>query len=61
MESTFLAIKFVLFVAMEILVIGTLGAVLIMGLYQIVRDKVRESRLLDQVAPEASPAPKQAR
>jgi hypothetical protein len=61
MESTFLTIKFVLFVAMEIFVIGALGAVLVMGLYQVVRDKVRESRLLDQVAPEASPAPKQAR
>jgi hypothetical protein len=60
MESVFASAKFVLFVAMEIFVIGTLGAALIAGLYQIVRDGVRESQLLDQVAPETQPLHKQA-
>jgi hypothetical protein len=60
MESVFLTIKFVLLVAMEFFVIGVLGIALILGLYQIVRDKVRESRLLDQVASETHPATKQA-
>jgi len=44
MESTMLTVKFVLFLAMELFVIGVLGAVLIAGLYQIVRDKVRKQR-----------------
>jgi hypothetical protein len=56
MESIFLTIKFVLFLAMELFVVGTLGAVLILGLYQIVRDKIRESRLLDQISQEPRPA-----
>jgi hypothetical protein len=60
MESVFVSAKFALFVAMEVFVIGTLGAALILGLYQIVRDKVRESRLLDQVTPETQPIHKQA-
>jgi hypothetical protein len=60
MESVFLTIKFALFLAMELFVVGALGAVLILGLYQIVRDKVRESRLLDQVSQDSRPAQKQA-
>ncbi len=60
MESVFASAKFVLFVAMEVFVIGTLGAALIAGLYQIVRDRVRESQLLDQVTPETQPLHKQA-
>jgi hypothetical protein len=60
MENVFLSVKFVLLVAMEVFVIGTLGAAMIAGLYQIVRDKVRESRLLDQVTPETQPMHKQA-
>jgi hypothetical protein len=53
MESTFLTTKYILFLAMELFVIGTLGAALIAGVYQIVKDKVRESRILDNVIPEA--------
>ena len=49
MESIFLTLKFVLFLAMELFVVGVLGAALIAGLYQIVRDKIQESRLLDEV------------
>jgi hypothetical protein len=60
MESVFLTIKFVLLVAMEFFVIGVLGIALILGVYQVVRDKVRESRLLDQVASQTHPATKQA-
>jgi hypothetical protein len=60
MENVFLSAKFALFVIMEVFVIGTLGAALIAGLYQIVRDRVRESRLLDQVTSETQPAHKQA-
>ena len=60
MENVFLSAKFVLFVVMEVFVIGTLGVALIAGLYQIVRDRVRESRILDQVTPETQPAHKQA-
>ncbi|HID65106.1 MAG TPA: hypothetical protein EYP49_20500 [Anaerolineae bacterium] len=57
MESTMLTVKFVLFLAMELFVIGALGAVLIAGLYQIVRDKVRESRRLDGVVPDSASDP----
>jgi hypothetical protein len=45
---------------MEFFVIGVLGIALILGVYQVVRDKVRESRLLDQVASQTHPATKQA-
>jgi hypothetical protein len=58
MENVFLTIKFVLFLAMELFVIGVVGAVLIAGLYQIVRDRIRESRLLDQAPQESRPAHK---
>jgi hypothetical protein len=59
MENTFLTIKFVLFLAMELFVIGAVGAALIAGLYQIVRDRIRESRILDQVPQEPRPAHEQ--
>jgi len=52
METTMLSIKFVLFALMEIAVVGIFAAVLIASVYQIVRDKVRESRLQDGVAQE---------
>ena len=52
MESIMLTIKFVLFLAMEVFVVATLGAALILGLYQIVKEKVRESRYLDEIASE---------
>jgi len=56
MESIILTVKFALFLAMEVFVVVTLVGALIAGMYQIVRDKIRESRLLDGVAPETSPA-----
>ena len=55
MESIMLGVKFLLFFALEFTVLIVIGAVLIAGVYQIVRDKVRESRRQDQVAPETSP------
>lgn len=56
METTMLGIKYVLFLALEPFVIAAMGAVLIAGLYQVVRDKIRESRRLDEVAVETPPA-----
>lgn len=55
MESIMLTVKFVLFLAMEVFVVATVVGALILGLYQIVRDKVRESRRLDEVVPESLP------
>ena len=49
MENVMLAIKYLMFLALELSVFVVIGAVLVAGLYQLVRDKVRESRLLDQV------------
>lgn len=54
MESVMLTIKYLMFLALELFVFVVIGAVLVAGLYQIVRDKVRESRRRDQVAPEAA-------
>jgi hypothetical protein len=59
MENTVLTVKFVLFLAVELFVIGVLGAVLIAGLYQIVQGKVRESRRHDGVVPEVRSATRQ--
>jgi hypothetical protein len=56
MESMMLTIKFVVFLALELFVLGALGAALMAGLHQIVRDKVRESRRLDRVTPKVHPA-----
>ncbi len=53
MENLMLAIKSLMFVALEVSVFVVIGAVLVLGLYQIVRDKVRESRHTDQIAPAA--------
>lgn len=61
MEEIMLTLKFIMFLAMEIIVVATLGAVLVAGLYQIVRDKVLESRRRDQITPENDWQPKQAR
>jgi ABC-type proline/glycine betaine transport system permease subunit len=55
MESIMLTVKFALFLAMEVFVVATLVGALILGLYQVVRDKVRESRRLDEVVPETLP------
>jgi len=46
----------VIFFALELFVLSVLGAALIAGLYQVVQDKVRESRRLDGVAPEVRPS-----
>jgi hypothetical protein len=56
MESTMLDIKYLLFLAMETFVVAAMGAALIVGLYQIVREKIAESRRLDKLATEASAA-----
>jgi hypothetical protein len=56
MESMMLTIKFVVFLALELFVLGALGAALMAGVHQIVRDKVRESRRLDGVTPKVRPA-----
>ena len=55
MESIMLTVKFALFLAMEVFVVATVVGALIVGLYQVVRDKVRESRRLDEVVPETLP------
>jgi hypothetical protein len=60
MGSVFASARWMLIVATEMFVVGSLGAALVAGLYQIVRDRVRESRLLDQVTPEIKPIHKQA-
>jgi hypothetical protein len=52
MEGTVLTIKLAIFLAMEMFVIGTLGAALIAGLVQIIRSKVNEARYLGEVVPE---------
>jgi hypothetical protein len=41
MESIFLTVKFGLFLAMTLFVVGTIGAAVITGLYQIVRSRAR--------------------
>jgi hypothetical protein len=54
MENVALTIKFVLFLAMEAFVVATLAGALILGMYQIVRDKARESHRLDEIALEST-------
>ena len=44
MENILWTTKFVLFLAMEAFVVGTLGATLIAGLYEIVRDTIKQGR-----------------
>ena len=55
MESVMLTVKFAIFLAMEVFVVATMVGALILGVYQIVKDKVRESRRLDEIAPESNP------
>ena len=55
MEETFLMIKFALFVVLEFAVLALIGAVLIAAIYQIVREKVLESRRQDEIALETGP------
>jgi len=49
MESTVLTVKFVLFLAVEVFVVATLGAVLILALYRFAKNRVRESGYLSEV------------
>jgi hypothetical protein len=55
-----LTVKFVVFLALELFVLGALGSALMAGLHQIVQDKVREARRRDGLAPEARPATRHA-
>jgi hypothetical protein len=48
------AVKFLEFLALELSVVVLMGAVLIAGLYQVVRDRVREGRRQDQIVTGAS-------
>jgi hypothetical protein len=52
MESVMLAIKFVMFVAMQVTVLAVIGAVVVAAVYQIVCNKVRESRQRDEITTE---------
>jgi hypothetical protein len=45
MESILLTIKFVVFYASEVFVVATLGAVVIAGLVQVVRNRVRSEHV----------------
>jgi hypothetical protein len=54
MDTIMSIIKFLELFALESFVLIVMGAVLIAWLYQIVRDKVRESRRLDEVASETN-------
>lgn len=45
MESIMLTIKFVLMYAAEVFVVGVVGAAVIAGLVQLVRDQAREHRV----------------
>ena len=60
MDSIMLTVKFVIFFALELFVLSVLVAALIAGLYQVVQDKIRESRRLDGVTPEARPVARHA-
>ncbi len=60
MESMMLTIKFGVFLALELFVLGVLGAALIAGLYRVVQDKIRESRRHDGVTPKVRPASRHA-
>lgn len=57
MENILLAAKFVVFLVIQLFVFSAVGAVLIACVYQIVRDKVRESRRQDEIAPETGSLP----
>lgn len=52
MDGIMLTIKELLFLALELIVVGVAGAALVLGVYQIVRDGVRASRRVDEVAPD---------
>lgn len=48
-ETILLGIKFVIFYGMEVFVIALIGAALIVGTYQVVRDSLRRVRHTDRV------------
>jgi len=60
MENILWTVKAVMFLIMEAFLVGVIGVVLMVGLYEIVRDKIRSSRLLDEVAPETIPTARKA-
>ncbi|MBN1317189.1 MAG: hypothetical protein JXA42_17025 [Anaerolineales bacterium] len=51
MENTMLFIKYALFFALEFAVVVSVGAVLIGGIYQLVRDAMRSAKIR-KTAPE---------
>jgi hypothetical protein len=59
MEAVTLSIKYVVFLALEVFVVGLVGVTLIAGLYQLVRDQVRSA--LIKVRESRVPAPAMAR
>jgi hypothetical protein len=46
MESMMMTIKLALFYGFEVFVVAVMAGTAIMGLYQIVRDRIREGRTL---------------
>jgi hypothetical protein len=59
MEGTMLTIKFVVLYGLEVFVVAVVGATVIAGLYQLIRDRVRG--VLDKVSERRAPAPAAAR
>jgi hypothetical protein len=59
MESTMLTIKFVALYGLEVFVVAVVGATLIAGLYQLVRNQVRS--VLNKVRERQALAPASAR
>jgi hypothetical protein len=51
MDTAMLTGKYLIMLALEVVVAGMLVSALVAGIYQIVRDKVRQARLADAVAP----------
>jgi len=56
MESVMLTVKFVLFLAIEVFVVATFVGAVILGVYSVIREKVQESRVQDELASRARPA-----
>jgi hypothetical protein len=54
MDAVMLTLKYLLFLAMEAFVVATIAAVFIVGVYQIVKDKILEARRLDEVGLEGT-------
>ena len=56
METAMLTVKLTTILAVELLVIATIAGALILGVYQVIKEKIRESRLLDGIPSETNPA-----